>query len=195
MFTGIIKQTGEIVKIRKNPSGRVTIDIAASFDSPLQLGESVSVEGVCLSVAEIAAQAFRVEAVPETLRLSTLGSLKTGERVNLERSLRVGDRVDGHFVFGHVDATGTVKEIYKNGDEVLLTVSLPVRLRRYLARKGSVAINGVSLTVADLKSNQITIALIPHTLKVTTLSELKTGDEVNIEVDMLARYVAEQSAG
>jgi riboflavin synthase len=155
----------------------------------LSIGESVAVDGVCLTAVAVGPKGFSLDAVAETLRLTTLGGLRAGDPVNLERALRVGDRLGGHFVQGHVDGTAAVLTVTRQGGDVRMRVALPAPLRPYVAQKGSIALSGVSLTVAGLEAEAFGVALIPETLARTTLGRLGAGDLVNVEVDLLARYL------
>lgn len=203
MFTGLIETVGKVGAISRSEGmatdgGLVRLRIEASFSHELKDGESVAVDGVCLTVVgvgKVASQPwFEVNVVPETLSRTALGSLKEGDLVNLERALKVGDRLGGHFVQGHVDGVGKVVEIRKEGEDVRLSVEIPHELGRFVAEKGSIALSGVSLTVAkvsraDTAHMMVEVALIPHTLIHTTLGKSYKGDGLNIEVDTLARYL------
>lgn len=189
MFTGIIEEVGEITSI-KPISGGIRLTIAA-YDvlSDLAVGDSISVEGVCQTVVRIASGQFDVEAVGETLEKTTLGDLTVGSKVNLERPLRPVDRLGGHFVQGHVNGTGKILQWYPRGENFYLEVEIPAALSRYAVLEGSIAIDGISLTIAHLEENRLGINIIPHTAAHTSLSSKKVGDKVNIEVDMLAKYI------
>ncbi|MBI2933210.1 MAG: riboflavin synthase [Planctomycetes bacterium] len=181
MFTGIIEAMGRVRAVRRTKAGaRLEIDLP--FEA--RRGESVAVGGVCLTWVGAG-----FDVVPETLSRTTLGALKPGDRVNLERSLRVGDRLGGHFVTGHVDAVGEVARVLRAKKAVTLWVSIPVELARYVVPKGSITIDGVSLTVVDAEPDRFSVALIPVTLAHTTLGRVRGGAKVNLEVDILARYV------
>lgn len=189
MFTGLIEAVGKVAEISP---GRGSSRIAISSPLPvaeLRDGDSVSVNGVCLTVSQRRRDRFFADVVAETLARSTLGKLRPGSRVNLERSMQVGDRLGGHFVSGHVDDTVEVKRFRKRGNDCRLRLALPGSLARYVAPKGSVALDGVSLTVASVDASGFEIALVPHTLEWTTLGGLRPGDRVNLEVDLLARYL------
>jgi riboflavin synthase len=191
MFTGLIQGTGTVAAVTHTPAGdgaRLTFT-APWLAADARVGDSVAVNGCCLTVTERTGTDVSVHAVAETLRRTTLGGLRAGERVNLERPLALGDRLDGHIVQGHVDGTGMVAARDTDGDNTLLRVSLDAGLARYVAAKGSVAVDGVSLTVVVAAADHCTVALIPHTLAVTTLSDRHPGDRVNLEVDVLAKYV------
>ncbi len=189
MFTGIITQKGKIKKI-KSLNGKIYFAIAApNFLRGAKIGDSVACDGVCLTLVKIAKDEFEVELMPETLRLTKFQDAAAGSSVNLERSLKIGDRLDGHFVSGHIDDVGIIKEIAKDGDYTDLIINASAPLMKYFARKGSAAVNGVSLTIAGIGKDWFKVCLITHTLTVTNLSELKIGDKVNLEVDMIARYL------
>lgn len=200
MFTGIIKEIGR-VKSLNNYSGKTVFLIESEkILSDLEIGSSVSINGVCLTAVEINKDSFSVEAVPESLKISNLSKLKIRDLVNLEPSLRLKDDISGHIVTGHVDGQGKVIKMDKEGDSVVLSVEFPNDLKKYIAYKGSISVDGVSLTVAGLSYNNFKIALIPHTLDNSTLSKKKINDMVNLEVDIISRYlerlsVAEKDEG
>lgn len=189
MFTGIIEATGRIGRITRIPGGsRLRIE-SAGYGAELSLGDSVAVDGVCLTVVARSRGWFDAEISPETARRTTLGRARAGRRVNLERPLAASGRLGGHFVQGHVDGTAPVQSVRRSREFVEMDFAVPAGLRRYMVEKGSVAVNGVSLTIAALKRGAFTVALIPHTLDATNLSGLRAGTPVNIEVDILAKYV------
>jgi len=189
VFTGLVETIGKVVEISpRRGSSRIGISSPLPM-AELRDGDSVSVDGVCLTVAERRRDRFFADVVAETLARSTLGRLRAGDRVNLERSVRLGDRLGGHLVSGHVDDTVEVQRFQKRGNDCRLRLRLPGELARYVAPKGSVALQGVSLTVASLDSTSFEIALVPHTLDQTTLGGLRPGDRLNLEVDLLARYL------
>ncbi len=197
MFTGIVQGIGTITEKRAAGGGMV-FGLKAGFDlTDPEEGESIAVNGTCLTAREINGRRFLVDVSPETLSRTGLGFLKVGSRVNLERALRLSDRLGGHLVSGHVDALGRVEDRQARGDFTLFTFSLDEGLARYIIEKGSITINGVSLTVNSCNGNRFSVSIIPHTLVVTTLGELKIGDRVNLEVDIIGKYVekllAEQS--
>jgi riboflavin synthase len=189
MFTGLVQAVGAIEAVRPGRASSVLTVRAALTGGRLRLGESVAVDGVCLTVEVARRGRFQVRAAAETLRRTTLGRLTSGARVNLERSLRPDDRIGGHFVFGHVDGVAILRKVAPDGDAKLYTFAAPAPLMRYLVEKGSVALNGVSLTVFDCTTRTFTVSLIPHTLRHTTLGTLRCGVALNLETDMLARYV------
>jgi riboflavin synthase alpha subunit len=189
MFTGLIETVGRVTSVVPVPSG-FRIRIHTGLAPELTPGESVSVNGVCLTVTAIEGEQLHADVGPETARVTTLGSVTPGQPVNLERSLRAGDRLGGHFVQGHVDAVGTVEHVRPDGDAHWLTVSFPAPVAPLLIPKGSVAVDGISLTVAALRERQFDVMIIPFTWDHTNLSSLRTTDRVNLEGDMLGKYVA-----
>ncbi len=189
MFTGIVETVGEIVEVT---AGKGASRIGIESDLPLGEvadGDSIAVDGTCLTVTRRDENRYYADVVEETLSVTTLGTLRPGSRVNLERSLRLGDRLDGHLVQGHVDGTGEVLGVRHEGDDWRVEIGVPPGLRRYIALKGSVTVAGVSLTVAKAGEDRLEVALVPHTLRVTNLSDLKVADRVNLEVDLMARYL------
>lgn len=189
MFTGIVEAVGEIKQIRSLEEG-ISLSIAPGMLDleAVKAGDSIAVNGVCLTVTAVAKDMFSVDVSRETLDC-TEGLDKPGGQVNLERALLLSDRLDGHLVSGHVDASGEVVKLEPAGESCTLAIKAPDALLKYIARKGSISVNGVSLTVNRIEGDELEINLIPHTLAVTTLKELKKGVKVNLEVDMLARYV------
>jgi riboflavin synthase len=189
LFTGLVERVGKVVGVSPR-RGASRIGIASPLPvEQMQDGDSIAVDGVCLTVAERRRDRFYADVVAETLARSTLGKLRSGHKVNLERSLRLGDRLGGHLVLGHVDGTVEVVALDRRGADCRMRVSLPPELARYLSLKGSVAVHGVSLTVAGLEPGSFEIALVPHTLERTTLGQVRPGDRLNVEVDLLARYL------
>ncbi|TMQ59700.1 MAG: riboflavin synthase [Candidatus Eisenbacteria bacterium] len=189
MFSGIVERIGRVERVERTPEGSARLAIRAGFGTPPPPGASVAVNGVCLTVESAHGDLIHATAVPETLRQTTLGRLSAGSRVNLERALRVGDEIGGHWVQGHVDAAARVASIGRTGSDVLLAVEIPGALRPYVAPKGSLAVDGVSLTVAAWEEPHATVALVPYTLEHTIASEYQEGGIVNLEVDILARYL------
>ena len=185
MFTGIVRERGRVASMAQEGVGTRLEISAPETASSLAVGDSVSVSGACLTATAISNGNFAVTAVPETLSRTTLGRLVVGGEVNLEPALHAGDALGGHFVQGHVDAVGRVSTI----DEGRVWVEAPPEVLRYCVEKGSITVDGVSLTIAGLRDDAFEVALIPHTLEVTTLGALERGDEVNLEVDVLAKYV------
>lgn len=189
MFTGIIQGLGTLFEKRPAGGGMI-FGLEADFAlTDPEEGESIAVNGACLTARNITGRRFYVDVSPESLARTILGRLQTGNRVNLERALRLSDRLGGHLVSGHVDAQGQVEQRRNAGDFTLFTFSLDPGLTRYVIEKGSIAINGVSLTVNSCERDRFSVSIIPHTLAVTTLGALRQGDWVNIEVDMIGKYV------
>jgi riboflavin synthase len=189
VFTGIIRELGRVASIDGGANGvTLRLDAPATADRA-GVGDSIAVNGVCLTVTEIDGHVLSFDAVPETLSRTTLGRLRVGARANVEPSLRAGEPLGGHIVQGHVDGIGRVLSAGPEGDGVRIEIEPPSGLARYCVEKGSIGVDGVSLTVASLGENGLAVALIPHTLSVTTLGSLSSGDEVNLEVDVLAKYV------
>ncbi len=189
MFTGLIEAVGMVGGITISPGG-MGITIAAPMGSELQIGESVAVNGVCLTVTGTAAGEMRADIGPETARVTTLGSLRPGQAVNLERSMRADSRFGGHFVQGHVDAVADVRDVREHGDAHWISVRFPASLASFIVRKGSIAIDGISLTIADLRDTEFDVMIIPFTWTHTNLSALAPGERVNLECDMVGKYVA-----
>jgi riboflavin synthase len=189
MFTGLVEALGTVRRVTATGAGRDLVVAEPALAPELALGESVAVNGACLTVVERDAETFRFQAGPETLARTNLGELGPGDRVNLERSLRLGDRLGGHLVQGHVDGVGRVAERRRGGDWELVWFACPPELAAQLVSKGSVAVDGVSLTVVDVTADGFSVALIPHTLEHTTLGRRPVGSKVNLETDLLAKYV------
>ncbi|HEY7746470.1 MAG TPA: riboflavin synthase [Desulfuromonadales bacterium] len=190
MFTGLIEDLGTVRELRRE-SSRVRLTVGTAIPSTeLHLGDSVAVNGICLTVVTIGNGSFTADISPETLERSTLIDLSAGSRVNLERALRLSDRLGGHLVSGHVDAVATISERLLDHNAVRYTFRLPASVNRFVAEKGSVAIDGISLTVNGVTDETFSVAVIPHTLTMTTLQEKNSGDRVNIETDIIARYIA-----
>ena len=189
MFSGIIETTGTITTIEEIAEG-VRLSLRTRIPAQeVSMGESICTNGTCLTVTATEADLLSFDVSAESLRRTNLGDLQVGHIVNLERSLRLEDRLSGHFVFGHVDGVGHVKSVEPEGDSFLYTFSIPEELSRYLVEKGSVAVDGISLTVFGCTSTQFRCAIIPHTHEVTTLHQRKPGDRVNIEGDMQGKYI------
>jgi riboflavin synthase len=187
MFTGLIDQVGEVESVRQSDAGR-ELRIRAPFND-LEPGESIAINGACLTVREFGDGWFEAAAVTTTLERTTIGDWKKGTRVNLERALRADDRLGGHIVQGHVDCVGTVASVEREGDALLIDVSIPGALEPLFVLHGSVAIDGVSLTVNDLQPQGVQVSLIDYTIRHTTLGDLKPGSRVHVEVDMIAKHV------
>jgi riboflavin synthase len=191
VFTGIVEERGEVVAVEQVPNGARLTVAGPVVAADAAHGDSIAVSGVCLTVVAVAGGRFTVDVVHETLQRSSLAKVHVGDRVNLERAMAVGDRLGGHIMQGHVDGTG----VFLSRDTIGLTkFALPERLAKYVVEKGSIAVDGVSLTVVDAGADHFTVALIPTTLSLTTLGDRETGDLVNLEVDVLAKYV-ERLAG
>jgi riboflavin synthase len=191
VFTGIVRERGEVVSREGGDGGIRLVVLAPETAGRTRIGDSVSIGGVCLTAIEIEAGAGTVafDAVPETLARSSLGGLEPGDPVNVEPALHVGDPLGGHFVQGHVDGVGRVRALEPEGEGSRLSIEAPPEVLRYCIEKGSVTVEGVSLTIAALEDGAFAVALVPHTLAVTTLGSLDVGDAVNLEADMLAKYV------
>ena len=195
MFTGIVRERGRVVRADGGPDG-LALELEAPDTAALSaIGDSVSIAGACLTVTSVADGRMSFHAVPETIERSSLGRLQAGEDVNVEPALRVGDPLGGHYVQGHVDAVGVVRALDPEGEGARLWVDAPPEVLRYCVDKGSIAVEGVSLTIAGLDAEGFAIALVPHTLEATTLGALVPGDPVNLEVDVLAKYVEKLVAG
>jgi len=185
LFTGIVEETGEVLQI----GGGVLKLKASKVLEGTQLGDSIAVNGVCLTVTNMTKDSFSADVMPQTLRMSSLGQLKTGSRVNLERAMAADGRFGGHIVSGHIDGTGTVKELRKEGNAVWVTISADQSILRLIVEKGSIAIDGISLTVAKLTATDFSVSIIPHTGEETTLLSRKPGEIVNLENDVVGKYV------
>jgi len=196
MFTGIVEGTGVIEKIEKNPKNRsavkMTVDLAKQA-AGLKIGQSVAINGVCLTVTKILKNKCNFEMIEETTKKTSLGNLKTGSIVNIERSIKAGDRMEGHFVLGHIDGVGIIKKIEKKPKEVKIWFDIPKQLAQYVVKKGSIAVDGISLTVVDAIKNRISVCLIPHTMKVSNFHTKRVGDKINIETDILGKYILKQT--
>ncbi len=189
MFTGIIEEVGEVVSVASIANGKQLTIRAHRVLEGTQIGDSIAVDGVCLTVTDLANDHFTVQAVGETLEKTTLGGVRAPQYVNLERALAVGDRLGGHFVQGHVNGMGIIRTLRKRGDNYLLEVEIPPPLRKYIILEGSIAIDGISLTVAHLQETVVGINIIPHTMANTNLQYKRVGQPVNIEVDLIAKYI------
>lgn len=190
MFTGIIQSKGSIKEIFSSSDGaRLKINTNALNLSDTNVGDSIAVDGVCLTVTELTESSFTADVSNETLTCTTFSALKQGKNVNLERSLRVNQGIDGHLVSGHVDGIGAVNSIEKDGDSVRIKIEVQGDIIKYIAKKGSICINGVSLTVNSVENNFFDVNIVPHTLSATTLGDLSLQSNVNIEIDQIARYV------
>jgi len=189
MFTGLIEELGTVKGIRSQSSGmRLSIAGKTVLDG-MKTGDSIAVNGACLTVVEMSHSLFGADVSKETLIKTTLGRLRVGDRVNLERAMRPADRLGGHLVAGHVDAVGVIRTIERTGEASLFTFEAPPEVSRYLIYKGSIAIDGISLTVNEVQGGRFTVTIIPHTARQTTLGFKKVGDPVNLESDMIGKYV------
>lgn len=195
MFTGIIEELGKVKDLRREASGgRLTIAASLVLDGTA-IGDSISVNGVCLTVVEMRKTGFSADVANETLKVTNLGELKVGQAVNLERALRLSAKVGGHLVTGHVDGVGRVREKRQEGNSWRVFFDAPANVLRYVIRKGSIAIDGISLTVADADASGFSVAMIPHTAKLTTLGSKGPGESVNLESDIIGKYVEKLLAG
>ena len=195
MFTGIVEGIGTVNKISKITKNRsaieMTIDLGKQVKG-LKIGQSVALNGVCLTATKISKSKCIFEMIEETTKKTDLGNLKVGGVVNIERSLKAGDRLEGHFVLGHVDGVAIIKKILKKPKEVQVYFEVPKTLAKYVVKKGSIAIDGISLTVVDIKKTLAYVSLIPHTIEITNFHTKKVGDKVNIETDILGKYILKQ---
>lgn len=189
MFTGIVETTGVVIDVTGTDGDRRFVIEAPEVTEGLQIGDSIAVQGACLTAVSISDGRFGVDLVAETLRRTSLGNVESGDRVNLERAMSASGRFDGHIVQGHVDGVGTVRRIVPEGRGRRIEISCAPAILGYVVEKGSITVNGVSLTVAAVDSDGFEVALIPHTLDVTTLGQLSEAATVNLEVDILAKYV------
>jgi riboflavin synthase len=191
MFSGLVEDTGRIARVEHLPSGkgrRLSLE-ARLLDEQMPLGASLAVDGVCLTVTSWKKGAVTVEAGPETLERTTIGALQTGAKVNLERPLRLGDRLGGHMVAGHVDSTGRIATRRPRGENLDFTIEASAEILRYVVEKGSIAVDGISLTVNRVDKRGFDVSIIPHTQTATTLPEKQAGAKVNLEVDLIGKYV------
>lgn len=187
MFTGIIKEVGRVLKITRRGS-IISLKISSEdIIKDLKIGDSVSINGACLTVVAKNSSSFEVDVTGETLKKTNIKKLRTGDPVNLESALRLGEPIGGHFISGHIDDTGRTSSVRRIGKDREVWISLPGDLMKFVIPGGSIAINGVSLTVAEVRGNRVKIILIPHTLEMTNLKELKPGDEVNVETDIMIK--------
>lgn len=189
MFTGIIESLGTITGIQTSGQGRrFSIDADIRLDQT-KIGDSIAVSGACLTAVRIEGRRFEVDVAPETLAKTTFGSAKVGNRVNLERAMRLSDRIDGHLVSGHIDATGTIATREALGNAIIITVQAPAAVLHYMIVKGSVAVDGISLTINSCTADSFSVSIIPHTATLATIGFKKNGDAVNLETDMIGKYV------
>ena len=195
MFTGIIEGQGTIGAIRPAGQGkRLTIEADYALDQT-KIGDSIAVNGACLTVVKINGKKFEVDLSPETLAASTFDKAKRGEHLNLERAMRLSDRIDGHLVSGHVDGIGVIEKREKLGNAIMVTIAVPEALSRYIIHKGSIAVDGISLTINTCEPKSFTVGIIPHTAGLTTIGMKQKGDPVNIETDMIGKYVERFTRG
>lgn len=196
MFTGIVEGIGTVNKISKITKNRsaieMTIDLGKQVKG-LKIGQSVALNGVCLTATKLSKSKCIFEMIEETTKKTDLGNLKVGGVVNIERSLKAGDRLEGHFVLGHVDGVAIIKKILKKPKEVQVYFEVPKNLAKYIVKKGSITIDGISLTVVDIKKTLAYVSLIPHTIEITNFHTKKVGDKVNIETDILGKYILKQA--
>lgn len=191
MFTGIIKEMGAVAHARVSAAGMALAVNTTTVAKLSEIGDSVAVDGACLTVTKLDGKTFHADVMRETLNKTTLGSLRTGDKVNLELPLAAGERFGGHFVLGHVDDVGIVAEVRRAGDSWIMGFSAPREFTKYLVPKGSVAVDGVSLTVTEVAEAGFNVSLIPHTLDVTTLGMRSVGDKVNLEADVIGKHIHE----
>ena len=189
MFTGIVEEMGVVQLLVKGFQGAGLTVLAKSVMEGLDVGESISLSGACMTVVDSGGDRFRVDLSPETLKITTLGFLKPGDPVNLERAMRLTSRLSGHLVTGHVDAMGTIRERIQDANAILLTIEAPRELLRVCVPKGAITVDGVSLTINDVTAQGFCVAVIPHTAKLTTLGIKRPGDSVNLESDLIGKYI------
>ncbi|QTA86400.1 riboflavin synthase [Desulfonema magnum] len=195
MFTGIIEGLGTITSIQSSgQSRRLSLEADFILDNT-KIGDSIAVSGACLTAVTLEGKQFKADVSPETLGMTTFGKAKVGDRVNLERALRLSDRLDGHLVSGHIDGTGILKHRKITDNAIIITIGVSESLSRYMIKKGSVAVDGISLTINDCDPYSFSVSIIPHTAKLTTIGFKKIGDPVNIETDMIGKYVEQFVTG
>ncbi len=195
MFTGIIEGLGAIAAIRSSGRGkRLTIEADFALDQT-NIGDSICVSGACLTAVKIEGKRFEVDISPETLQMTTFDKAKVGERVNLERAMRLSDRIDGHLVSGHIDGMGKIRQRETLGNAIIVTVEVPEMLTRYMIHKGSVSVDGISLTINTCDADSFSVSVIPHTAALTTIGFKNRGDRVNIETDMVGKYIEQFMSG
>ena len=189
MFSGIVEAVAKVLSVKENGTNK-TLEITNPYNEPLYIDQSISHNGVCLTVVKINEQSYEVDVVDETLKKSNIGKLQSGDQVNLERSLKLGSRIDGHFVQGHVDNIAPITEISEKDGSWLFQIKIPTESQDLIVPRGSISINGISLTIADISDdNIVTVAIIPYTYANTNLQSLKINDHVNIEYDMFGKYI------
>lgn len=195
MFTGLIEEVGRIIAVQRRATGYSFTVGGSVVTADLSVGGSIAVNGVCLTATAVAAGQFVADAVPETLARSTLQYLRAGDPVNLERALLANSRLGGHMVAGHVDGTGVVRRVFPDGEGTGISVGAGGDILRYVVKKGSIAVDGISLTVAAVTNDDFRVSVIPHTVKVTALRGIRPGKRVNLEVDMVGKYIERQFGG
>lgn len=188
MFSGIVKARQKVLAVSNNNS-ILRVDIATPSNWKLSIGESISVNGICSTLVSKSKAKMSFDYMRETLKVTNIGLIKVQDELNLEKSLRLNEVLDGHMVSGHVDGVGTVKSIHTKGDSKVVSIIVPKNILKFLVSKGSITINGVSLTISKVSQTYFEVSLIPHTLKVTNLHKLMSGDKVNVEIDMIAKYL------
>lgn len=196
MFTGIIEGLGNIVAFNKKTSNRSAAKMKINLGKiakGLKVGDSVAINGVCLTAVNISKGITEFEMVGETIKKTNLGSLEHGDKVNIERSLKVGERLEGHFVLGHVDGVGIISKIEKQSNQIRIWIKIPKELSKHIIKKGSITLDGISLTVVDALKDQFSVSIIPHTMQITNLSYKKVGGKVNIETDILGKYILSEN--
>jgi riboflavin synthase len=189
MFTGIIEEMGAITVLRKTLAGTKLTILASTVMDDLKIGDSVSVDGICLTVVSRSERDFSVEASPETLAVTTLGSFAVGLPVNLERAMKLNERIGGHLVAGHVDGVGVIRSRRQDANAIVFTIEAPPEILRYCVAKGSITVDGISLTINDVSEKGFSVAIIPHTAKATTIGLKQVNDPVNLESDLIGKYV------
>ncbi|MGH7235857.1 MAG: riboflavin synthase [Nitrospiraceae bacterium] len=189
MFTGLVEEMGVIKRLEKSGAGTTLTILASSVMDDLEVGASISVNGACLTVVSVGEREFAVEVSPETLAVTTLGQLGAGTPVNLERAMRVHERIGGHLVAGHVDGVGSIRNRTPEGNAIVLTIEAPKEVLRYCVHKGSITLDGISMTLNEVSDRTFRVAVIPHTAKATTLGLKKPGETVNLEADLIGKYV------
>lgn len=189
MFTGLIEETGTVESIKKSVKSATISILAKKVLEDVKIGDSIAISGICLTVTHFVKGRFSVDVMAETLRRTYFGQIHSGERVNLERALRAGDRLGGHMVSGHIDGTGTILDRTEEDNAVWFSIGAPAEVLRYIIEKGSIAIDGISLTVANVTESSFSVSIIPHTLEETNLFWKKPGNPVNLECDMVGKYI------
>jgi riboflavin synthase len=192
MFTGIVEGIAKVEKISKNTKNRSSIRLTVNlgkYAQGLKIGQSVALNGVCLTATKLSKSNCIFEMIDETIKKTDLGNLKPGSIVNVERSLKSGERIEGHFVLGHIDGVGIIKKIQNKPKEVQIWFEIPKNLAKYIVKKGSIALDGISLTIVDIRKNLASVCLIPHTIEITNFKTKVVGDKINIETDILGKYI------